>query len=69
MTWDDVEDILYEGTEEQIKTVKCPDCGGPIFHRFYPKTRNFERGCNECGLLIRGHGSDVPNCSKYEQNV
>ena len=62
MTWDDVSAILFDGTEEQIKNVRCPDCGGELKLSFFPKTRNTEIFCQKCGILIRGHGaSHTPN--------
>ena len=30
MDWDDVDDILYDRTKEEISKLRCPDCGGMI---------------------------------------
>jgi len=62
MDWDDVEDIIFDGTEEEINAVRCPECGGHLKLSFFPDTRNLEIECLECGTLVRGHGvGEVPN--------
>jgi len=62
MNWDDVDDIIYDGTEEQINAVKCPECGGDLKLSYFPLTRNVEIRCFGCGTLIRAHGaSKTPN--------
>ena len=62
MTWDDVDNILWNGTKEEIENVKCPECNKKFEMSYYPKTRNTQIWCNNCGTLIRGHGShSVPN--------
>ena len=64
MTWYDVDDILYEGTEEQIKKLKCPDCGGNISYKYAENTATFEVRCEKCGYLSRSSGSPKPNCAE-----
>nr|AGS54210.1 hypothetical protein [uncultured bacterium contig00107] len=27
MSWDDIDEIIFDGTPEQIADVKCPECG------------------------------------------
>ena len=60
-----MDDILYDGTEEQIKAVRCPDCGGRIYYSFSFSCAFFTIGCKNCGIMSRAHKSPVPNCAKY----
>jgi len=65
MSWDDIEEILFEGTQEQIDSVKCPECGGSLRASYFAVTRNMEIRCKECGTTVRSHGiSEVPNFAK-----
>lgn len=50
MTWDDIEEILCYGSEEEIKALKCPNCGGDIYHIF---GSGLEYGCKKCGRVSR----------------
>jgi ssDNA-binding Zn-finger/Zn-ribbon topoisomerase 1 len=62
MSWDDVEDILFDGTPEQIDLVKCPECGGELRISFFPTTRNIEIICKKCHTVVRSHGAEkTPN--------
>ena len=62
MSWDDVEDILFDGTNEQINTVKCPECKGELRISYFPTTRNIEIICKNCRTIVRSHGAEkVPN--------
>lgn len=63
MTWQEVDDILYDGTLDEVKSLRCPDCGSEIFYSFTKETRTFKRGCNKCGILIQGNGGEIPNCA------
>ena len=56
MSWDDVDDIIFEGTEEQINAVKCPECGGDLKLSYFPLTKNVEIRCYGCETVIRQHG-------------
>ena len=70
MTWDDVDDILYDGTEEQIKAVRCPECGSKLEMSYSHKTRNVEISCNGCGILIRAHGASyTPNFARIKTSA
>ena len=52
----DIDDIIFDGTEEQINAVKCPECGGDLKLSYFPLTRNVEIRCYGCGTVIREHG-------------
>ena len=68
MDWDDIDDILFNGTEEEIKAVRCPECGGELSFFYYPEARNYEIRCG-C-TLIRGHGAAyVPNFARFNINA
>jgi len=65
MSWDDVEDILFDGTQEQIDAIKCPECGGELRMSFFPKTSNIEIACKCCHTVVRSHGAAyTPNFAK-----
>ena len=62
MDWNDVDDILYDGTEEQIRAVRCPECGGELELSFCAETMSRETRCLGCQTEIRTHGSPyIPN--------
>jgi len=70
MTWDDVDAILFDGTEEQIRALRCPDCGSELKYAYFPDIRNMEIRCDGCGTLIRAHGVHyVPNFTLYNLDV
>ena len=60
MSWDDVEDILFDGSDEQIDKIKCPECGGELRISYFPKTRNMEIRCKNCFTVVRSHGVEKP---------
>ena len=65
MNWDDVEDIIYDGTPEQINAVKCPECEGDLKMSYFPTTKSVEVHCKKCGTVIRANGASyVPNFAK-----
>jgi len=69
MNWDDVDDILFDGTEEEIDAVKCPECGGDLKFSYFPKTRSREILCLGCGAIVRAHGTHYePNFSLFARN-
>ena len=67
MSWEDVDEILLDGTKEQILDVKCPDCCGDLEFDYSSNTREMETFCARCGTLIRSHGmSHEPNFYKFK---
>ena len=67
MDWDDVTDILFSGSRDEIANVRCPDCKGIIAAEYFPKTKNYTMYCAQCGTLIKGHGAHkTPNFYKLE---
>ncbi len=69
-SWEDVEDILFDGSPEEISQVYCPDCKGPIIYNYFPKTHSMDVRCKECGILIRSncYKNEYPNCFIYKNN-
>ena len=62
MSWDDVEDIIFDGTAEQIKIIKCPECNGSLRLSYFPLTKNVEVRCKKCGTVVKSHGVEkAPN--------
>ena len=65
MNWDEVNNILYNGTQEQIDNVICPECGGELELSYFPTIRSVEILCNSCGTFIRQNGTmRKPNFAK-----
>ena len=62
MDWDDIEDIIFDGTIDEIESVKCPECDGQLKMAYFPKYRNLEIRCKSCHTVVRSHGVErVPN--------
>ena len=62
MSWDDIDDIIFDGTAEQISDVKCPECGSGLRLAYFPKTKSVEIRCLACGVVIKQNGvSQEPN--------
>ena len=65
-SWDDVEDILFDGTPEEIADVSCPNCNNQINYQFYQQNHSMDIVCKKCGIKIRCNCSVnvIPNCAK-----
>ena len=50
MDWDDVDEILFEGTVEQISAVRCPECDGQIEYEFDDLHHTFTIRCRACDV-------------------
>ena len=62
MSWDDIDDIIFDGTAEEISKIKCPECDGVLKLSYFPMTRSVEVLCCSCGTIIKQNGvSQVPN--------
>lgn len=60
-SWDDVIDVLFDGTVEEIKNIKSPR-GNKFLYAFNPKAFSLEIRCGEEGYLCRIHGChSIPN--------
>ena len=63
-TWESIEDVLYDGSAEDIKSLTCPDCHSTIYFEYSPKFRSLQFGCKKCQKVIRETGChQVPNCA------
>jgi len=66
MTWEDVDDILFDGTVEQIKAVRCPECGGTLRFEYFKENRNRETRCLSCHTVLKAHKAHyIPNFEIY----
>jgi len=62
MSWDDIDDIVFDGTAEQINSIRCPECEGSLRLSYFPLTRSVEIYCHSCGTIIKQNGvSRKPN--------
>ena len=63
--WDDVQDVLFDGTEDEIKATLSPK-GNPISFIYNENTNSLEVKCEEENLIIRNTGCfEIPNCHKF----
>lgn len=67
--WEDIEDILYDGTKEDIEKIVCLDCGGKIQYKYSEESNSFEIKCIHCGHISRETGSPKPKCVEYFGSV
>ena len=65
-TWDDVDDILFDGTPEQIAQIHCPECKGSITYDFSKASHTMYIRCAKCGVHIRENcgKNNIPNFAK-----
>lgn len=64
-TWEDIEDILFDGNEEEIKKLRCPDCGGRLQYSFTESVMAGTLSCDKCKTTIRSNGIHyMPNAVK-----
>ncbi|MCO7121923.1 hypothetical protein NIA71_08160 [Ihubacter massiliensis] len=65
-TWEDIDDILFDGNKDEIAALRCPECGGTLKFVFNKKTMGSVLECTACGAGQRGNGAAyVPNAVKY----
>ncbi len=69
MDWYDIDDILTDGTKEDISAVVCPDCGSKIKYCYSQSENSMEISCANCGYISRASGFPFPNCVKYFGNT
>lgn len=64
MTWDDIEDVLFDGNREEISELRCPDCNNPISHSYDKQINQLTVSCPKCGYTSISHSCEkVPNCA------
>lgn len=61
-TWDDVDDIIFDGSKEEVDNLKCVDCSNNLDVSFDKEAMSLTIRCTKCGKLIREHGcSYIPS--------
>ena len=58
MTWDDIEDILNDGSPEEIMSIRCSECGGILsyyYQRYDDGEADFNLSCEKCKLMSKGY--------------
>lgn len=67
MTWENIEDVLFDGSPEEILALRCPECGEEIDFQYSAETRSLEIRCKGCGMISRAHGvAYEPNCARLQ---
>lgn len=73
MDWYAVEDILLDGSKEEIAKVKCPNCGGSLQTRF-SFSKESGKGtlrifCKKCHIVETLHKVEgTPNCVTLQES-
>ena len=60
----DIDDILYEGTMEQMQGLHCLCCG-PERYRYSESDETLTLTCLDCGTLSKAFKSPRPACVDY----
>jgi hypothetical protein len=69
MDWDDVDEILFNGTKEQIEKVRCVECGNAIKYEFDEEYSTFTIWCHNCRLRSKACKVHYkPNCAIFYGN-
>lgn len=64
MTWDDIEDVLFDGNREEISELRCPTCNTPISYSYDKQINQLTVACPTCGHTSISHSCEkVPNCA------
>lgn len=66
--WDDIENVLYDGTKEEIQRLRCPMCGKEIRYKYSPTADAIEIGCVNGCSVSRGYGGGQPAAVQYFGN-
>ncbi len=69
MTWDDIEEIIFDGSQEDIRSLACPSCGSSIIISYTEQTASLMHKCKGCGLISRYNNvAYTPNAVIYFGN-
>lgn len=49
MTWEKIDEILFQGTKEEVETITCPKCGEKMNLNIYEV--GFTIKCTKCGTM------------------
>lgn len=47
MSLQQIEDILFDGTEDDIKNLSCPECKTPIYYTYNKGAKSLKYGCKK----------------------
>ena len=62
MDWCDIENILIDGTKEEISALLCPECHNKFTYEYGSETDSMEIRCKGCECLSRAYKFPFPNC-------
>lgn len=54
--WQDIDDVLFDGTKQEITAQRCPECGGILEYHFDTETMSSKVECTCCRSGQRGRG-------------
>lgn len=53
MTWDEMDDVIFDGTKKEVNNLKCPDCNTKIYIQYTAKWAALTYGCKKCGRVVK----------------
>lgn len=56
MSWDEIEDIIFTESKENIDKLICPECGYQLMVKYSASTNSLEVKCEHCGSCTRQNG-------------
>ena len=69
MSWDDVDNVVFDGNQNDIKNLGCPECGGKISLQYSEEFKVLICKCLKCGEMTKANGGFcVPNFVKFFGN-
>lgn len=69
MDWQDIENVLFDGSQKDILALRCPSCDGKLNYSYCEVGRTLVFGCSSCGHIERDTGCHtIPNCSRVAAN-
>jgi Zn ribbon nucleic-acid-binding protein len=55
-TWDNIDDIIFCGTADDVENLKCIECGGKLDIQYSDESHSLSIHCTSCGYLSRQTG-------------
>lgn len=66
MNWDDVDDVVFDGSQNEIKNLGCPECGGKISLQYSEEFKVLTCKCLRCGMVAKANKVFyIPNFVKF----
>lgn len=47
MNWQQIEKVLFDGTNDDIENLICPECNASIYYTYNKGTKSLKYGCKK----------------------